>query len=153
MRLAIASIAVAACLSSLLQTEVAKADENARAKKGRPYVTFSGEFSQIKKDCYRRITAKDEWKSLWMDHKGVDPKKAKPADWADMPEVDLDQCMVIAVVDSCEFSSTGFVVDSIMESPDLLTIRVQSNTYQTGVISQPFTGRTCEKQGENLVPD
>ena len=91
-----------------------------------PLVALSGSNSRIVKASFKRITSATEWEALWKQHTG------KPVsnyyDKSEMPRVNFDDCMVIAVFSGPSVANDGVSAVSVTEQPEKVVLRY-SNRY------------------------
>ena len=73
-----------------------------------PYVTLTGKDSHVTEPSYHRISSESEWNKIWRRHRGE--KESLHYDLvfdADLPEINFDKCLVIAVFHGTGASSAG----------------------------------------------
>lgn len=123
----------AAALAAACSLPVSRAEDPAPARKVRPYVAWSGPDSRIDKGEYLRVANADDWRRLWARHMGL--VDAGGLYGPTIPEVDFDQCMVVAVFEGTTMNTRGVTVVSVTEEKDRLLLRydVQARSYQSGV--------------------
>lgn len=111
--------------------------------KRRPYVSFAGHDSLIHSREFVRVTTREAWSELWERHLG-DGLPQTAQGWPQIPEVDFNQCEVIAFFRGDAWNTNGEIVDSITDRGRSILIRFDSSTYQTagpdggGVQVTPF---------------
>jgi hypothetical protein len=126
---AVTALAVAA----LNVLEVNSAPEVKRTEI-KPLVTMHGGHSKITKQRILRITSKEEWEAVWLEHRtGSKDKRDTPTGF-DYVDVDFERFMVIAVFWPNRDNCGGFTADSINEDGARITIRLDDHSYQTAVI-------------------
>ena len=114
-----------------------------RVTNHKPYVTWSGPRSDVGKRSVELIKTKEHWEKTWLKHAGA-PKQKSKVHGNDMPEIDFEHCMVVAVFQGSGWNSDGVSFESIEESADRLLIRFDDKSYQTsgpnggGVRVTPF---------------
>lgn len=98
-----------------------------------PCVVITGADSKISKSGYRRITSEKEWARVWQIHKGI--KVAENYNFyynpVDLPKVDFDRFMVIAIFRGNGWNSAGLQAVSIAENKGRLIFRFDEKAYQT----------------------
>jgi hypothetical protein len=131
MKKVIVLLAVAtACLTSA--GGLAAADDNAQ-QTIRPYVTLTGTDSRVTERSYHRIASEADWIRIWQRHKGVQESKDYNLfnNPLDLPYVDFDKCMVIAVFQGSGWNSAGFKAAAVLEEKDGVVLRLAEKSYQT----------------------
>lgn len=109
----------------------------------RPLVALHGASSRITATRYLRVTDAKEWRSLWLEHLGVTPGGLEDLA-AEVPEIDFDRCMVIALFTGSRWNSRGISCEGIIERDAELLVRFDQLSYQTsgpdggGEKVQPF---------------
>lgn len=99
-----------------------------------PLVTFVGADSKIATSRCERITNSDQWAALWLEHTGQ-PKQGRTFDWfynrEQVPEVDFEQCQVLAVFQGSCWNSAGVRVVEIQADAKGTLVRFDDKPYQT----------------------
>jgi hypothetical protein len=100
----------------------------------RPYVTLTGADSHVKERSYYRVTSEGEWIKVWQRHKGAKESKDYVLFYnpLDLPYIDFEKCMVIAVFQGSGWNSAGLTAVAILEEKDSIVMRFQQKYYQTG---------------------
>src|SRR5206468_2973434 len=102
------------------------------ATDSKPLVEFSGAHSKIDKTEYARITSLKDFRDRYMRHLGKDPQTFDEYfNPEDVPTIDFDRCMVIAIFQGASWNSAGVKVVSIRDEPERLVLRYQDRWYQT----------------------
>ena len=105
------------------------------------YVTFSGANSHVAEKRQYRITSEKEWRDLWRRHFGHKPNEEQPLAplWTVpyVPDVDFDQCMVVAVFLGGSKNSAGVKTASVTEDRECLRLRFRDLAYQTSILPGP----------------
>jgi hypothetical protein len=99
----------------------------------KPLLTLYGRNSKITKHKLLRITSADEWQSLWLEHKTGSAKRANVPWDLDVAELDFEKVMVVAVFVGEGAASLGVTSHSMSEVDGRILIRLDENSYQTGV--------------------
>jgi hypothetical protein len=92
-----------------------------------------GRHSKITDQRILRITSKEEWEALWLEHR-TGSKDGRAPTGFEYVDLDFERFMVLAVFwprDNCD----GFTADSVWEDDAQITIRLDDHSYQTGVFS------------------
>lgn len=126
-------LAVAALALSAAAFVFPQQDPN---KLPQPLVTFRGEHSKVDKPRYVRITSKPAWAKLWGEHVGR-PVSDRGYGWyynqRQVPDIDFDQCQVVAVFGGRTYNNAGYRVVQVLGG-DAWTVRFDANSYQTAVM-------------------
>jgi len=98
----------------------------------KPLVTVAGADSKIEDPTYLRISSREEFIRLFMRHLGkerqaYDEHYNSPA----MPQIDFDQCMVLAIFAGKSVNTVGLFADSIQELDGRILFRFRPRCYQT----------------------
>ena len=100
----------------------------------KPFVTFSGAQSRIDKPSYHLVTSAKDWTNLWLRHSGKEEREdydyLRNPDG--VPEVNFDECMVVAVFQGKQTNIARLEAVSLSRIAGLMTLRFQSKGYQTG---------------------
>ena len=86
-----------------------------------PYISWSGAHSKVAETKYFKITDSKEWEKLWHRHAG---------EKSDVPAVNFEVCMVIAIFHGRHFNSAGIVI-TITEEGGQIRFRFDDDSYQT----------------------
>ena len=108
----------------------AVADERPVAKL--PLVGIWGAQSAIHARSYLLIASAKSWTELYLRHLGKDA--AKHSDYYNaegVPEIDFEQCMVVAVLQGDGMNSSGVRVESVTEEAERVLVRFDDRSYQT----------------------
>jgi len=143
--------AVRAALGSLTVVALALTVARAPADGGQfparpiaPLVRLVGGDSQVAAPEWLCIRNAKDWEAAWERHAGKVERIHLEGRIKNMPVVDFDQCMILAVFMGKSTNSHGVRLNSISESADAITIRYDSESFQTlgpnggGVSSQPY---------------
>ena len=99
----------------------------------RPLISFIGPDTQILKQQHLRVTTRDAWIQLWLRHNG----KAASGEGSDqyrppgIPEIDFDQCMVIAITERPGQLNAGVAAVGIIESDREIAFDYDVVLYQS----------------------
>ena len=98
----------------------------------RPLVSFVGADTRIAKVDFLRITTRESWIRLWLEHQG---KAGRPEDYdkykpSGAPEIDFERCMVIAITESPGPANAGIVAVSVSEAAQDITFDYDNMQYQ-----------------------
>ena len=117
-----------------------------------PCVVMTGADSKNSKPGYHRITSEKEWARVWQIHKGI--KVAKNYNFyynpLDLPKVDFDRFMVIAIFRGDGWNSAGLQAVSIAENKGRFVFRFDEKTYQTA--GPDGGGRAVTVYGFFVIP-
>lgn len=103
----------------------------------RPVVAWSGKKSHITAGGQFRVTSAKEWEALWTRHK---PDWVEKRDHApNVPEIDFENYMVIAIFGGSGSNVDAIVADAISDESDALRFRYRQITYQTGKTGDDVT--------------
>ena len=95
-------------------------------------VEFSGAHSKIAQRAYLRITSLKEFRDAYMRHLGIDPSRFDEYyNENNVPTIDFDRCMVIAVFDGDGWNTAGISVEAIRDEADRVLVRFAHRFYQT----------------------
>ena len=108
-------------------------------KMTRPVVTITGDDSKISQQKFHRIRSIDDWAKVWQQHSGQGDVKYKNFkneydkfyNTLNLPLVDFDNYMVIAILRGSGWNNAGLRAESISESPDGITFRFVDKGYST----------------------
>ena len=117
----------------LLSSASTFAEDKIAAKTIRPYVILTGAQSHVNERSCFRITSREDWTELWLRHVGKNSQGGYNHyhNQAGIPEIDFDQCMVVAIFQGSCWNSAGLKADSIIEAKDEITFRFDDKCYQT----------------------
>ena len=99
----------------------------------KPYVSFWGSDSRIDKPTYQLVTSRKEWTDLWLRHMG----KSKHDNYSEfynpdnVPDVNFEKLMVVAVFAGKSFNSAGIEFVSCTDGKDQMTVRFREKGYGT----------------------
>ena len=152
-RFAGAALAAAAIAGTLT---VAAFAQQQPARSTKPLVTWAGSYSAITQSGFARITSTEDWAELWKRHAGENAEIDSYGQVA-APEIDFQQCIVIALFAGQRGNTRAASVDFIDEFDDHLRIRYDWLTYQTaeepshsmapgGAVEQPEEGKGDDAQ-------
>jgi hypothetical protein len=99
----------------------------------RPLVSFVGADTRIAKTDYLRITTREAWVQLWLEHTGKPGTAAGHDPYQNpsgAPEIDFDQCIVVAITASPGNGVAGIKVVSISETAESVTLDFDLLAYQ-----------------------
>ena len=117
-----------------------------------PCVVMTGADSKNSKPGYHRITSVKEWARVWQIHKGK--KVAENYNFyynpLDLPKVDFDRFMVIAIFRGDGWNSAGLQAVSIAENKGRFVFRFDEKTYQTA--GPDGGGRAVTVYGFFVIP-
>ena len=134
----ISSFVFAICL---LSSASIFAEDKIREEAIRPYVVLTGAHSPVNERSYFRATSNGEWIKLWLRHVGKSQDDySRYYNRAGVPEIDFEQCMVIAIFLGSSWNCSGLVPISKIEDENKITFRFASKWYQT------------EMQGDKVTP-
>jgi hypothetical protein len=112
-----------------------------------PLVTFAGDGSKIAARRFVKVTSKDQWAALWLEHTGQAAAVGE-YQWfynpGKVPEVDFEQCMVLGVFQGGRWNSAGIEVEEILADGKRTVVRFDDRSFQTegpdggGVQGRPF---------------
>lgn len=124
---AIAVAAIWSITSAWIQEPAAKRQPG-------PLVTFVGADSRIATQRFVRVTDKEQWAALWLEHTGQ-PQPKDGFNWfynqEHVPEIDFAQCMVVAVFRGTRVNSAGVRVIEILAEAERTLLRFDGKPYQT----------------------
>jgi hypothetical protein len=119
-------------VSATLMFARVEAPTSRPANELKPLVEFSGAHSRVDKTTYERITSLKEFRKAYLRHLGKDPERFDEYYNPDnVPTIDFDRCMVIAIFQGSSWNSAGVRVMSITEDSDRLLVRFDNRAYQT----------------------
>lgn len=99
-----------------------------------PLVAFVGSDSKIATGRSARIVSKDQWASLWLEHTGQE-KPSGDYSWfynkGHVPEVDFEQCMVLAVFEGARWNSAGVRIVEVFADAKRTLVRLDHTSFQT----------------------
>jgi hypothetical protein len=124
-------MAVAVAVLNVLEVNSAPEIKRTAIK---PLLTMHGGHSKITKQRILRITSKEEWEALWLEHRTGNKDRRDTPTGFDYVDVDFERFMVIAVFWPNRDNCGGFTADSISEGDTRITIRLDDHGYQTAVI-------------------
>jgi len=110
-----------------------QAEEETAGKEFKPYVTLSGIDSAVQERSYFRIMSQNDWIMVWKKYKGF-PESAKLdllREFHDLPIVDFEKCMVIAIFKGAGANSAGIFAVKVVEGNDHILLRFDDKSYQT----------------------
>jgi hypothetical protein len=98
-----------------------------------PCVALTGTRSHVSERGYRRITSVKDWVTLWQKHKGQKDGEQYDLyfDPLEIPVIDFDRYMVIAVFQGNGSNSAGLNAVSVLEEQERIVLRFDDKTYQT----------------------
>jgi hypothetical protein len=100
-----------------------------------PLVQISGPHSKIAERSYRLLTSAKEWNALWHRHTG---KPVVDVSATEVPAVNFDKSVVVAVFHGPIVSDLGIVAHSMVGEADRLVLRYDHRRYGRHV---PFKER------------
>ncbi len=119
------------CAFSVDRSTVARA---AGASAELPAVSFTGASSHVVEPAFHKITDAREFAKVWVEHRtGSSPKGSYNYNWnyANVPVVDFEDYMVIAIFQGKSANSNGFHVEELVDDGDVFRVRYDSMSYQT----------------------
>jgi len=134
---------IAAMLITLPAFAIQERPAAAGERASMPLVALHGAESHIADAQFRRVTSAKEWRSLWLEHLNV-PAGGIEDLAAEVPEVDFERCMVIAIFTGKGWNSHGVRCEGVLEREGQIVVRFDQRSYQTagpdggGVRVQPF---------------
>lgn len=140
---------VVAALAMLQTCAVAESPELAKRQ---PLISLEGRWSGVSKESYCRIQSPEAYRKLMLAHQTVSQESGKVPDTLPALEVDFNRFMVIAVFEGKGSCCIGIRVHSILESDNYVTVRVQAQTYQTGLISGVVNDDSAQAYGIFVLP-
>lgn len=121
-----------------------------------PCVALSGVDSQVGEKSYLRISNLKDWVKLWHKHKGEKPEGEYDFhyDPLNLPIVDFERYMVIALFEAPAEYLDGFQADSISETAEKIIFRFHIKGHQTG-FARPFPNNPEDSgnEGEDEDPE
>jgi hypothetical protein len=97
-----------------------------------PVVTFSGADTKITETDYLKIDSRDKWEDIWLRHTGHN--KAGKYDYffneENIPVVNFDKYMVIAILQSPGENTAGIDAYSISEKENEIIFDFETKRYQ-----------------------
>lgn len=124
-RMALGLAFATAALTGLL----ALADRKAGEPRIRPFVTWSGPDSAVQEPFFARAKNEEEWTKIWEKHQGT-PARRNNIQQPFIPQIDFDQCTLVAIFQGAGYNSNGVIVSEIIEEPDRIVFRYDESTYQ-----------------------
>lgn len=99
----------------------------------KPYVVLSGAHSHITNAAYHRVTSRQDWTELWLEHVGdrPSPQYSQYYNRAGVPDVDFSTCMVIAVFMGSGWNNAGLTVLSTRKRNGEMVIGFDTKHYQS----------------------
>ena len=133
-------------------------DNEGGQKTIKPIVTLSGDDSRVTERSYHRICTMDKWAKIWQKHTGQDKVIYKNTDDEydqfydplDLPMVDFEHYMVIAIFEGTSGNNAGMNVDSISEKDDEIILRFTDKPY--GTAGPKGGGKTVNAFGFFVIP-
>ena len=143
-----------AILCSLPNQATPEADVSSK-----PCVVISGRNSKVTEPKNQRITSRNVWFEVWKEHKGQagDQQYDTFYDPLQIPLVDFDEFMVIAMFSGSRGNFAGLMADSVIERKDELVLRFQRKFFQTagpnggGQDGEPFGFFVLPKSKKKIV--
>ena len=120
-----------------------------------PLVTFSGAYSAIDQPRIVRIADKQSWDALWKEHRGKSLEH-NARNWPVIPEINFEQCMVIAIFDGEVWNTDGVTMHELSINTGKATLRYDHLTFQTagpdggGVRTRPYGLFVLPRFGEPI---
>ncbi len=114
-----------------------------------PCVALSGVDSHVGEKSYLRISNLKDWVKLWHKHKGVKPEGEYDFhyDPLNLPIVDFDRYMVIALFEAPAEYRDEFQAHSISEKSEEIRICFRTKGHQTGrVVPFPNQPKGCSDE-------
>ena len=98
-----------------------------------PCIVLTGTHSHVSERGYRRITSVKDWVTLWQKHKGQKDGEQYDLyfDPLEIPVIDFDRYMVIAIFQGNGTNSAGLNAVSVLEEQERIVLRFDDKTYQT----------------------
>jgi hypothetical protein len=108
--------------------------DRSQKQRMQPLVTITGADSKLMERGYYRVVDATELANLWQDHRGL--KREGRYNYfrnvACVPEVNFDECMVVAVFQGEGWNSAGLELKEIVEKDAEIILRFDDKSYQTG---------------------
>jgi hypothetical protein len=99
----------------------------------KPLLVLYGRNSKIKKPKLLRITADEQWRALWMEHKTGSPKPQDVARELEYAELNFESVTAIAVFEGEGVCTVGVTPNSIKEVNGRIVVRLEANFFQTNI--------------------
>ena len=98
-----------------------------------PCIVLTGTHSHVSERGYQRITSVKDWVTLWQKHKGQKDGEQYDLyfDPLEIPVIDFDRYMVIAIFQGNGTNSAGLNAVSVLEEQERIVLRFDDKTYQT----------------------
>lgn len=119
-------------------------------KATKPYVQWRGAASARTEGGFVRVTTQEQWTALWGEHSGRAPQAAGNPPPA--PEVDFDQCLVIAYFRANAARTTGERAKEIEDQDQRVVLRFESVRYQVMRAQDAPPERTGTSYGIWVIP-
>ncbi len=116
----------------------------------RPLVSWSGWDSRVTQRAYHRVADAESWARVWEQHAGPPQRDATGA--PQIPTVNFEACMVIAIFAGAGVNSSGVEIVSITEDEDRLLVRFDQRSYQTMSSGPEDRGRKVTDYGIFVLP-
>jgi hypothetical protein len=119
-----------------------------------PYVTLTGKDSHITRPSYHHVTSESEWNKVWRRHRGE--KESLHYDLVfdpDLPEVNFDKCVVIAVFRGVGQRNAGLKTIGLTEEKDKIVLKLLDMWYQTAGRSYHRTPGNSSSGQEDVGKD
>lgn len=99
----------------------------------KPLVSFSGAHSQIDKPSYHLVTSAKDWANLCLRHTGKEEREEYDYFYNPdgVPEVNFDECMIVAVFQGKKTNVAGLEAVTISRVAGLMTLRFRRKGFQT----------------------
>jgi hypothetical protein len=94
------------------------------------YVSWAGSYSAITEDEVTLVTNAKAWEALWTRHRG-DRLEENANGWPEIPAIDFDRCMVLAMFGGESWNCNGYTVIQRATDRRRMLVRVDAMTFQT----------------------
>ena len=115
-----------------------------------PLVVLTGPDSKIKEPTYLLVKTPEDWAALWRRHKG----KEDQVGFRDMPTINFEKCMVVAVFRGQVGNEDGLLALPISEREDEIRVHYWWRNFQTegfGVESTPYGMIVIPRSNKTIV--
>ncbi len=148
---AVATFAVLAGAIATRPVVITQPAQGAALEPSRALLVLTGHDSQVTKAQFRPAASQKVFDELWLMHKGDSVTKAAQG-WPMIPQIDFNACYAIFIFGGDTANTNGYRVRDVITEVDAITVRYETDSYQTSSFNGIDHGNAVRPWGLILIP-
>jgi hypothetical protein len=112
---------------------------------------MTGPHSEVRTPQFRPVASQEVFDKIWLMHSGDDVTKAAQG-WPMIPQIDFKSCYALFIFGGDTTNTNGYRVREVITEDDAITVRYETDSYQTASFDGPDHGNAVRPWAMFLIP-